>query len=731
MAIRFFCRGTRNDTPRCAAHEDAKHSARTPVSSGMFSSGHLRGRGPMIRSTVRGTCHHDCPDSCGWEVTVEDRPDGPVAVRLRGNADHPFSQGTLCPKVNPFLDRVYSSERLVQPLRRVGEKGEGSFEETTWEDALEEIGDKFRSVIAEFGGEAVMPYISAGNQSLLAMGFGQRLWHHLGATRTTGGLCGVVAGVGTASTNGTGKGIDAADLRHSKLILLWATNTRLTNRHLWPFIEEAREKGAQVVVIDPIRTMTADSADWFLQPLPGTDVALMLALMHELIRRDLIDHEWVEAHTVGFDELAAHVAAWSPERVGEITGVEPSDIERLAELYGTIRPAAIRTLIGGEHHQQGAMFFRTLTCLPALVGAWRDKGGGFSRSTAAWTGDVIDFEALERPDLLAGRTSRAFDAPHLGKALTDPLDPPVKALVLVGVNPLVSVPDTEKVRAGLEREDLFTVAHEQFMTDTARYADIILPATTQIEAVDVVQPWGHMYLGWNNAAIPPVGEAVSNSELHRRLAAALGCTEPTLFDDDIKALTDALPTVDLNRLRVEGRMGVNYPENSLPFPDGGFPTPSGRVEFASDSLGEQGHPRLPEYLPAAESPSGNPSLASRYPMVLLTPKQHTRFLNSSYSHLPKHGPKEGMPYLEICAADAERLDLIDSGEVLVWNDRASLRLPIRISDRLRQGVVAIPWGWWAAHHPDRKTVNSLTGDTLTDWGGGTAFGDTLVAVKRV
>jgi anaerobic selenocysteine-containing dehydrogenase len=688
------------------------------------------GKSEMVTRTVQGTCHHDCPDSCGWEVTVEDTADGPVAVRLRGNPDHPFSRGSLCPKVVPFLERVYNSGRVLRPLRRVGAKGEGRFRQITWEDALDEIGRRLGAILNEHGGEAILPYFSAGNQSLLAMGFGQRLWNHLGATRTTGGLCGVVAGAGTAATNGTGKSLDPSELRHSKLIILWATNTRLTNRHLWPIIEEAQAHGARIVAIDPIRTMTAESADWFLQPLPGTDIAVMLGMIHELIRRDLIDHDWVEARTVGFDELASHVSEWTPERAGRVSGLDPGEIERLATEYGTIRPAAIRTLIGGEHRGQGAMFFRTLACLPALVGAWRDRGGGLSRSTAAWTGDVIDFDRLERPDLLAGRTPRSFDAPLLGKALTDPsVKPSVKALLLIGVNPLVSVPDAEKVRAGLAREDLFTVVHEQFLTDTARFADVVLPATTQIESVDVVQPWGHMYLGWNEPAIPPIGEAVSNSELHRRLAAALGCSEPALFDDDLTAIADALSGIDLDRLREEGRVRVNYPTGGLPFADGVFPTDSGKVELVSESLPELGQPRLPTFVPQPESPAGDPDLARRYPFVLLTPKQHRRFLNSSYSHLPTHGGKEGGPYVELHPEDAGRLGLAEHAQATVWNDRAELHLPVRISDRLRPGVVAIPWGWWSDRHPDGVTVNSLTGDTLTDWGGGTAFGDTLVAVR--
>jgi anaerobic selenocysteine-containing dehydrogenase len=603
-------------------------------------------------------------------------------------------------------------------------------EEITWDAALGEIAVRFKAIIAEHGGEAILPYISAGNQSLLAAGFGRRLWHHLGATRVTGGLCGMVAAAGTVATNGTGKGIDASDLRYSRLIVLWATNTRLTNRHLWPFIEQARRAGAQVIVIDPIRTTTAEAADWFLQPYPGTDVAVMLAMMHELIRQDLVDDAWVQAHTVGFDALRAHLAEWTPERAGEISGLAATDIRRLAGLYGTVKPAAIRTLIGGEHHQQGAMFFRTLACLPALIGAWQYRGGGLSRSTASWTGDVIDFEALERPDLLGGRTPRAFDAPLLGRALTDPsISPPVRGLVAIGANPLVSVPDTGKVQAGLSRDDLFTVVHEQFVTDTARFADIVLPATTQIEAVDVVQPWGHMYLGWNEPAVPPIGEAVSNSELHRRLATAIGCIELALFDDDHTVLADCLPGIDLEQLRERGRIRVDYPENGLPFPDGKFPTPSGKVELVNNALSSMGCPSLPSFVPASESPWGNPALAQKYPFILLTPKQHRRFLNSGHAHLPQHGPREGGPYVELHPADADRAGLAEGKDAIVWNDRGLLRLPVRITNRLRPGVIAIPWGWWSQHHPDNLTPNHLTGDTLTDWGGGTAFSDTLVAIQ--
>jgi anaerobic selenocysteine-containing dehydrogenase len=680
-----------------------------------------------MASLVHGTCHHDCPDSCGWEVTVEDGR----AVKMRGRADHPFSQGELCPKVNRFLDRVYSPDRILHPLRRVGAKGEGTFEPISWDDALGEIAQRLHAVIAEHGPEAVLPFSDAGNQSLLSvMGLDGRFFHHLGASRLTRAICGPTVGHGVRMTNGSGLGLDPLELRHSRLILVWGTNTKLTNRHLWPTIEAARAAGAKVVAIDPIRTVTADAADEFIQPLPGTDIALMLAMMHVLIRDGLVDTEWVAAHTIGFDELAAHVADWTPARAGSICGLDPDVVERLARDFGTIRPAAIRTLIGAEHHENGAMFYRTLAVLPALVGAWADRGGGLSRSVGSYQDAVIDEAALERPDLLAGRSPRTINMSRLGEALTDPsLDPPVAAMLVWNSNPLVVVPNAELTRRGLARDDLFTVVHEQFLTDTARYADVVLPATTQIESTDVVPAWGHLWLGWNEAAIEPVGESCSNTELFRRLAGAMGLTEPALFDDDETLLAQALGAkVDLDELRRVGWLRVPYPEDGRPWGAGVFPTPSGKVELVSETLAAMGQPALPTFVPPREGPHGDADLAARYPLQLLTPKHHSRFLNSSYSPLPKHGPAEGAPFVELDAGDAEQRGLADGDRARVWNDRASLELPVRVSGRLRPGVVAVPFGWWGTQHDDGRTANSLTNDTLTEWGGGVAYSDTLVEV---
>ncbi|HWM22229.1 MAG TPA: molybdopterin-dependent oxidoreductase [Ilumatobacteraceae bacterium] len=680
--------------------------------------------------TVHGTCHHDCPDSCGWTVTVDDSVPEPVAVKFRGDPAHPYSKGELCPKVNRFLDRVYSPDRILHPLRRTGPKGSGEFEQISWDDALGEIATRLHDVIDTHGAEAILPFSDAGNQSVVAMqGISGRFFNHLGASRLVRAICGPTVGAGMAMTNGSGLGMDPLEIRHAKLIILWATNTKLTNRHLWPTIEEARADGARVVVIDPIRTATADAADWFLQPRPGTDIAMMLAMMHVLVRDGLVDDAWVAEHTTGFDELAESVADWTPARAATATGLAAGDIEALAREYGTTRPVAIRTLIGGEHHENGAMFYRTLACLPALVGAWSDRGGGIARSVGSWQSQLVDDDALDRPDLLGDRNPRWFNMSRLGEVLIES-DPPVHAMIVWNCNPLVIVPNAQLTRRGLERDDLFTIVHEQFLTDTARYADIVLPATTQIEATDVVTAWGHLWMGWNEAAIAPLGEAVSNSELFRRIARAMALDEPSLFDDDETILRESLPTVDLDALRRDGWVRVPYPADGRPWGNGEFPTASGKVDLASDRLEQIGQPRVPTYVPPREGPDGDQALAARFPLQLLTPKQHTRFLNSSYSPLPKHGPLEGAPFVELDPIDAALRGLADGDCARVFNDRASVEVPVRISDRLRPGVTAIPFGWWMRQHPDGMVANSLTNDTLTEWGGGVAYSDTLVQIER-
>ncbi len=680
---------------------------------------------------VLGTCHHDCPDSCGWEVSVENG----VAVKLRGNSEHPFSQGELCPKVNRFLERVYSPERILYPLARTGPKGSGEFRQISWDEALGLVAERIHNVIDNFGGEAVMPWGSAGTQGLIQMNsLDRRFFAKIGSSRQVDSLCGATAKAGASLTLGSPLSSDPMDIEFSQLILLWGTNTRLANRHLWPFIEKARARGAKVVVIDPIRTMTAESADVFVQPLPGTDVALMLAMMHILIRDDLVDHDYLEKYTDGFDELSVQVTEWTPLRAAQVCGISVDEIESLARDYGTIRPSFIRTLIGAEHRQHGAMFFRTLSCLPMLVGAWREKGGGFARSVGSYAAVNVDDSVFTVDALSAGRERRPLSMNEIGQVLNDHnLDPAVKALFVYNGNPLVTAPNAELIRQGLEREDLFTVVSEQFMTDTARYADVIFPACTQIEQVDVVPAWGHLYLGWNEKAIEPLGESVPNTELWRRLALAMGFSEPELFEDDESLIASALHDVDLDQLRTTGFVRLSLPEDLLPYAQGGFATASGKAALINHSLPAVGMPALPTYEVGDEMQGGINS-QDMYPLSLMSPKTHVRFLNSSYSHLAHHCDAEGEMSCELDLSDAASRGIQDGDQVRVFNERGSLDVVAQVKSsggRVRSGLVLVPFGWVGTRTKDMKTVNALTNDQAADFGGGVAFYDTMVQVEKI
>ncbi len=682
----------------------------------------------MTTQIVLGTCHHDCPDSCGWEVTVESGR----AVKIRGNANHPYSKGELCPKVNRFLDRVYSKDRILTPLIRTGIKGSAEFRQASWDEALHLVATKVGEAVTTWGGESVLPWGDAGTQgALMRSSLDRRFFARLGASRQVDSLCGDTAKIATKSALGSSLTCDPLEVRHAKLILLWATNTKLTNRHLWPFIEEARANGAKVVVIDPIRTITADAADQFIQPLQGTDVALMLAVMHVLIRDNLIDHDYVDRHTAGFNELATHVSTWTPNRAAEICKVDAHTIEQLAREYGTTTPTFIRTMIGAEHHENGAQFFRTIVCLPSLTGAWKHKGGGYSRSVGSYTGTFVN-DAWFDGSMESAAPCRSISMNRLGWALTtDTLSPPVKALFVFNGNPVGSVPESALIMKGLQRDDLFTVVSEQFMTDTARFADVIFPACTQIEQNDVVPAWGHLYLGFNHKAIEPVGESVPNTELWRRLAQAMGFTDPELFESDESLIDHYLTGIDEQQLRHDAVIRLPLPDNLRPYADGGFGFESGKHEFANSTLEAAGHGRLPEYRPATESSYG--STDSAYPLALMSPKTHQRFLNTSYSHMEAHAAPEGEMFCELTPQDAAPREIHDGDLVQVFNDRGSIEVVARVLEQPRSlpGTVIVPYGWTWSRTRDGKTVNVLTSDTPTDWGGGVAFFDTLVEVKRI
>lgn len=679
-----------------------------------------------MNRVILGTCHHDCPDSCGWEVTVE----GGRAVKIRGNQDHPYSRGELCPKVNRFIDRVYSPDRILTPLIRTGAKGDARFRSASWDEALSLVATNVGGVIAEFGGESVMPWGDAGTQgALMRNSLDRRFFARLGSSIQVDSLCGGAAKNATTSAIGSPLTSDPMEVRHAKLILLWGTNTRLTNRHLWPFIEEAKANGARVIVIDPIRTVTAEAADQFIQPVHGTDVALILAMIHVLIRENLVDEEYVKNHTSGFDELADHVKEWTPERAAGICKVDAATIVSLARDYGTTTPSFIRTLIGAEHHEHGAQFFRSLVILPSLTGAWKHRGGGYSRSVGSYTDMFVDDSWFDPSPAIRASTRRSVSMNRLGWALTtDDLDPPIKALFVYNGNPVGSVPESGLIMRGLQREDLFTVVSEQFMTDTARFADVIFPACTQIEQEDVVPAWGHLYLGYNHKAIEPVGESVPNTELWRRLSRAMGFTEPELFESDESLITNYLAGIDVDRLRRDAFVRLPLPDDHRPYRQGGFATASGKHEFANSELERLGHGRLPEYRPAHESVTNTEP--KKFPLALHSPKIHQRFLNTSYSHLDAHAGPEGEMFCEMNVEDAAARNIDDGDIVRVFNDRGSLQVVARVprQPRCLPGSVIVPYGWTWSRTRDQQTVNVLTSDTPTDWGGGVAFYDTLVDV---
>ena len=675
-------------------------------------------------TTARGACPHDCPDTCAWTVTVRDGR----AISLSGDPDHPFTAGGLCTKVNRFLDdRVYHPDRLLHPMRRTGPKGSGQFAPIGWDEAIETIATRLTAIMATDGPEAVMPYSYLGTQGLVqGSAVSDAFFARLGATQLVRAVCGSAGNSGAAVTMGGGPGLLPEELAQSRFIVLWGTNTLSTNLHLWPFIRAAREAGATLVVIDPVRTRTASAADWHIRPLPGTDAALALGLMNVIVAEGLVDQEYVDQHTVGFEELCKRLEDYPPERVAVLTGVPADEIYRLARAYAGTRPAAIRVLVGMEHHEHGAGMFRAIACLPALVGAWRDRGGGLCHMTFQFS-RILDRDCgvgVDEPD------TREVNMVQLGRALTT-LEPPLRALVVYNSNPAAIAPQQNLVLEGLARDDLFTVVIEHVLTDTARHADIVLPATTQVEHHDVMWSWGQTYVAWNEPAIAPQGEAVSNAEIFRRLGRRMGYEDPVFTSSD-KALADAavapLGAERVAELKSQGWLRLDGPEDVLPYADGGFETESGKVEFFSADLEAEDLDPLPAYRPAHEGTQGDPDVLARYPLSLLTAKGAHHFLNSGYVHVARAIKAEGAPILDIHPIDAEQRGILDGHVVRVFNGRGSVTLRVRVGDRVRPGVVSMPSGWWASASPSGRSANSLTADGLSDLGGGGDFHDTLVEV---
>ncbi len=655
-------------------------------------------------TTTLGSCHHDCPDTCMWEVSVVDG----TAVRLRGSSDHPTTRGELCPKVNRLLDRIYHPTRLTTPVRRSGPKGNGNFLPISWDEALDEI----TAQLTRRSPASVLQFSFDGTQGVVQKGLvADRFFDLFGASDIDRHLCGVTSWLGAADVSGVPFGIDPEDLALSNHIILWGTNTLLTNRHLWPVIETARRRGAQVVTIDPLRTATARRSDDHFQLRPGSDVALVGGLIHVLERDGLLDGAWLTEHTSGWDDLRASVVGLTPERTAQITGITAERIVGLAHDHATRRPAAVRVLVGPEHRARGRDIMRAIATLPAVSGAWRDRGGGLARSTQAYFEEALAYPT-DRP------TRRRFNMADLGSVLNDPrLDPPIETLFVHNSNPAVICPDQEGVLTGLRRTDLFTVVVEQFMTDTARYADIVLPATSQLEHLDLGIAWGHLYLSLNRPAIEPVGDCLPNSEIFRRLGRRMGLQDPILElsdEEHIRRLLDSghpwLAGIDFDRLQRNGWVRLAVPVGHRPNIDTSPATPDGRLHLA---------PLNPE----------PPAAPAAYPLMLFSPKQHSRFLNTNYGAFPEHHPLRGRPTVMLHPDDARDRRLANTDQAAVWNERGKLTVEVEVTDEVPPGSVAIPFGWWHGATLEERSVNVLTNPTVPDDAqGSAAFGDTFVEV---
>jgi anaerobic selenocysteine-containing dehydrogenase len=683
----------------------------------------------MTMTVHKVVCPHDCPDTCVMTVSVE----GGRAVELGGDPEHRFTQGFLCAKVNRYLERVYSPARILHPMKRVGAKGEGRFARITWDEALDTVAARFRQVISTHGPQAILPYSYAGNMGLLSYAsMDRRFFHVLGASLLARTICSSAGGAGLKVTVGKSIGFDPEAIVHARLIVAWGANVVSSNVHLWPFMEDARRRGATLVTVDPYRSRTAEKSDRHLALLPGTDAALALGVMHVVFRDGKEDRDYLEKHTVGWEALRERAREWTPARTAETTGLTVEEVEWFARTYATTRASAIRINYGLNRHAGGGMAVRTIACLPAVTGAWRDVGCGALLSTSGTF--PTNNAALERPDLVAPGT-RILNMNQLGRILTDPdLAPPVKALFVYNANPGAVTPDQEKVREGLAREDLFTVVHELFPTDTVDFADVVLPATTTLEHYDIHKAYGHLYLSLSKPAIPALGEALPNTEVFRRLAARMGLDHPCLRESDEEMARQAmhwehpnLRDVTFERLEREGSVRLSVPDPHAPFAEGGFPTPSGKCELLAPSLAEMGLDPLAGYVPPRESVATAPELARRYPLAFISPPAH-HFLNSTFSAQPAFVRREGEPSLTLHPRDAAARGIAEGQMVRAFNDRGSFLARAHVSDAARPGLVVGLSIWWAKMCPGGRNANAVTGQELTDMGEGATFYDVLVEV---
>ncbi len=678
---------------------------------------------------IRGACPHDCPDTCATLTEVQDGR----AIAFYADPDHRVTRGWLCAKVRPYLERVYSPDRLTHPLRRVGPKGGGTWERITWDEAIAMIAERWQAIIADDGAAAILPYSYSGTLGLLQTAIvDARLWGRMGASGLERAICCAGSHAAVAATLGARHSADYADVRHSKLVIIWGHNPASTGPHFMPFLREAQKQGTYVVVIDPRRTLTTRAANEYIQIRPATDGALALGLIHQIFADNLHDEPWLEAYSYGWRELRERAAEYPPERVAAITGVPVATIVGLARRYATTRPALLKTADGVQRHQNGGQTFRALLCLPAVVGQYGVRGGGLGYSTGGYA--LWDAEALAHSSGWAP-VPRSINMNRLGAALTGEVqDPPIKALYVYCANPVASAPNAGLIVKGLKRDDLFTVVHELFLTDTADYADLVLPATSQLEHVDLHRPYGHRHLQYNQPAIAPLGECKSNWEVSRLLAGAMGYQEPWLHESAEEALRGVLDAsraknsylqgITLERLQAEGTVPLHFtPATEVPFSDRRFPTASGKVELLAPLMAARGLDPLPHYSEPAEFTQGQHDQ-----LILISGASH-HFVSSSMANQASLRAKAGEPFIELNPADAAARGIIEGATVRIENERGWCELRAVLTADVAPGTAVAPKGPWARLSRGGRNINWTTPDALADLAGQSTFHSNLVHVR--
>jgi anaerobic selenocysteine-containing dehydrogenase len=660
-----------------------------------------------VSGVFHGVCPLDCPDQCGLLLH---KVDGRI-VRVEGDPNHPVTKGNICNKVRNIHERIYDEKRLKYPLKQIGQKGEGKFQRISWEEALRTISSRWKELIQSDGPESILPYSFYGNMGRLsAEGMDRRFFHRLGASQLERSICSSAGSVGYKYTMGGSFGIDPEDTVHSKLIIFWGINAVSTNMHQVVLAQKARKIGAKIVVIDVHKNQTGRLADWFIPILPGTDSALALGMMHILFTENLVDQAFLEKYTVGYEELREHVVQYDPVTVSRITGVPVEDIYKLARMYGGISPSFIRIGNGPQHHDNGGMFVRTISCLPALTGQWQKKGGGAIKGNSAYL--AINASGLQMPELLKKKDTRIINMNQIGEALLS-LTPSIMSLYVYGSNPAIVAPDSNKVREGLGREDLFTVVHDLFLTETAKYADIVLPATSSFENTDLYTSYWHHYAQIQQPVIDPFEESKSNVEVFRLLAKEMGFNEPAFSETEVEMIDLALDNQHnpfIEKINYEAITKTQYVKANAAFP-AKLPTPSGKIELYSEKMKKDGYPPLPTYIPIVNDGEFSYSFV---------PAPNHNFLNSTFSNNRKHIALEKEPLLHMNQQDAEREGIRDGEMVRIWNNSGECMLKVSIGDNVLTGVL-VTQGLWSDALNTSQLVNSLTPSRMADMGGGATF----------